>query len=65
MRKILFGVLVLFCSVIIVFSCSRNPVTPETALQAYLHKSDKSFKWEVQDKTKAEGVTLYRILFTS
>jgi len=63
MRKVLFGILLF--SVAIVFSCSRNPVTPETALQSYLHNSDKSFKWEVQDKTKAEGVTLYRILFTS
>ena len=40
-------------------------LTPETALQAYLHNSDKSFRWEVQEKQKAEDVTLYRILFTS
>jgi len=63
--KVFFRVLVLFFIVTIPFSCSQNPVTPETALQSYLHNSDKSFKWEVQDKTKAEGVTLYRILFTS
>lgn len=63
--KEFFRVLVLLFIVTIPFSCSQNPVTPETALQSYLHNSDKSFKWEVQDKTKAEGVTLYRILFTS
>jgi PhoPQ-activated pathogenicity-related protein len=58
-------VIFLFCSAAILFSCTRKPVTPETALQAYLHNSDKSFKWEIQDKSKAEGATLYRILFTS
>lgn len=66
MKRVRIGILVLLCfGVLLVFSCSRNPVTPETALQAYLHNSDKSFKWEIQDKSKAEGVTLYRILFTS
>lgn len=64
MKKIIFKVLAL----VLVFSassCSRQPVTPETALQSYLHNSDKSFRWEVQDKQKSESVTLFRILFTS
>ncbi|MCX5716414.1 MAG: PhoPQ-activated protein PqaA family protein [Candidatus Omnitrophica bacterium] len=63
--KAFFRVLVLCFFGTIAFSCSQNPVTPETALQSYLHNSDKSFHWEVQDKNKAEGITLYRILFTS
>jgi PhoPQ-activated pathogenicity-related protein len=63
MRKVLFGFLFLFCSGLTAFAA--KPLTPETALQAYLHNTDKSFKWEVQDKTKAEGSTLYRVLFTS
>jgi PhoPQ-activated pathogenicity-related protein len=63
--KSLFRVSVLFFIVSIAFSCSKSPVTPETALQSYLHNSDQSFKWKVQDKSKADGVTLYRILFTS
>jgi len=63
MKKFLFEFLFLFCSVFAAFA--GKSITPETALQAYLHNTDKSFKWEVQDKNKGEGVTLYRILFTS
>lgn len=46
-------------------SIARKPVTPETALQAYLHNSDASFKWELKDKLKGEGLTYYRIEYTS
>jgi len=65
MKKIFSLVLVLFCSVAIVFATPRKPVTPETALQAYLHNSDKSFKWDVQDKKHMDGVTIYRLILTS
>ena len=65
MRKQVFRVVWLLFSAAILLSWSQKPVTPQTALQSYLHKSDKSFNWEVQDKAKAEGVTLYRILLTS
>jgi PhoPQ-activated pathogenicity-related protein len=67
MRKvsIIVSVIVSFCYLIIVISCSREPVAPETALQSYLHNSDKSLRWEIQDEARAEGVSLYRILFTS
>lgn len=65
MKQVLLGVIVLVCSVTILLSPPGKPITPGTALHAYLHNSDKSFKWEVQDKFKGEGVTLYRILFTS
>lgn len=43
----------------------RKPVTPETALQAYLHNGDTSFSWEVKDKLKGEGLTFFRVEFTS
>lgn len=65
MRKQVFRVVWLLFSAAILLSWSQKPVTPQTALQSYLHKSDKSFNWEVQDKAKAEGVTLYRILLIS
>lgn len=65
MRKIVFGFLILFCAVNALFASSPKKITPETALQAYLHNSDKSFKWEVQDKKKIDDVTIYRVLFTS
>lgn len=63
MKKLLVGVIVLFYSVTIVLA--GKPITPETAMQAYLHNSDKSFKWEIQDQARGEGVTLYRMIFTS
>lgn len=65
MKKILFCFFVFFYSVNIVLAGSNKQVTPSTALQAYLHNSDKSFKWETKERTAADGVTLFRILFTS
>jgi PhoPQ-activated pathogenicity-related protein len=66
MRKIILAFLMLLCTVSLTFAKSPySPVTPDNALQAYLHNNDKSFKWEVQDKIKMEGVTLYRIGYTS
>ena len=44
---------------------AKKAVTPETALQAYLHNGDKSFKWELKDQLKGEGLTYYRIEYTS
>jgi len=65
MKNISLRILILFCTVILIVSCSKKPITPETALRSYLDNSDKSFKWEIQDKKNADGVTFYRILFTS
>jgi len=65
MKKLILGVLVIFCSLLTVSAGSHNTITPANALQAYLHNSDKSFKWEVLDKKQVDGVTFYRIVFTS
>ncbi len=65
MKKVFVGIVFLLYSVTVVFAGLNKPVTPENALQSYLNNGDKSFKWEVQDKFKAEDVTLYRIIFTS
>lgn len=65
MKKLLLGLLILFCSFSVVLPNPGKPVTPETALQAYIHNTDKSFKWEIQEKTQVEDIGLYRILFTS
>ena len=46
-------------------SVSPKSITPETALQAYLHNGDKTFSWEVKDKLKEDGLTYYRIQYTS
>ncbi len=65
MKKVLSLILLLYCTAAIAFAAPKKTITPETALQAYLHNSDKSFKWEVQDKKKGDGVTLYRVQYTS
>ena len=44
---------------------AQQKITPETALQSYLHNGDKSFKWEIKDTFKADGVTVYDLLLTS
>ena len=44
---------------------AKKAITPETALQAYLHNGDKSFKWELKNKIKGEGVTFYQVQYTS
>lgn len=64
MEKLFFGVLAII-STLAANSCSHEPVTPENALKTYLNNSDKSFRWEVQEKQSSEGAGLYRILFTS
>ena len=65
MKRLIFGVLVIFCSVLTVSAGSHAAITPETALQAYLHNGDTSFKWEVKEKKQGDGVTLYRLEYTS
>jgi len=65
MKKVLVGFLFLFCSVLTVSAVSHAAITPETALQAYLHNADKSFKWEVIEKKKGDGVMMYRLEYTS
>jgi PhoPQ-activated pathogenicity-related protein len=65
MRKIISRAFVLFSSILFAYSCSHKPVTPENALTAYLGKKDTAFKWIVNDKYDGEGLTLYRIMFTS
>jgi len=65
MRKLVIIFLALLYSANLVFAEKNSPVTPDNALRSYLNNGDKSFKWEVQDKKDAEGVTLYRIIFTS
>ncbi len=65
MRKLTLIFFVIIYSATLVFAGNKNEVTPHNALQSYLNNGDKSFKWEVQDKMKADGVTLYRLIFVS
>lgn len=56
---------ILLCIINFAVAQKNNTVTPENALMSYINNGDTSFKWEIQDKLKAEGVTLYRVIFTS
>ncbi len=65
MRKLVILFLAFVCTANVALAQKNNSVTPETALQSYLTMEITSFKWQVQDKKDAEGVTLYRLIFTS
>jgi PhoPQ-activated pathogenicity-related protein len=65
MKKSFLILFTLLLSSAILNAVERKKVTPDNALSSYLNNSDKSFKWEIQDVHKADGATLYRILFTS
>ncbi len=68
MKKI--RMVMLFAVMTVLAACSattkkQEPVTPETALQSYLHNGDKTFKWELKEKYRQNGLTAYDILLTS
>jgi PhoPQ-activated pathogenicity-related protein len=65
MKIFLLSILLTFVFFQPVNSAVKKPVTPESALQAYLQNGDSSFKWEVTDKLKGEGITFFKIGFTS
>ncbi|HOI49660.1 MAG TPA: PhoPQ-activated protein PqaA family protein, partial [Prolixibacteraceae bacterium] len=65
MKRIVAFVFLLFFLVSLNLSAQLSPITPETALREYLHNGDQSLKWEIQEQAQADGVKLYRILFTS
>ncbi len=65
MKRIVAFVFLLFFLVSLNLSAQLSPITPETALRDYLHNGDQSLKWEIQEQAQADGVKLYRILFTS
>ena len=65
MRILLLSILFTFLLFQQGFSADKKQITPETALQNYLHNGDTSFKWELKEQQKAEGLTYYRIEYTS
>ncbi|HEX5171196.1 MAG TPA: PhoPQ-activated protein PqaA family protein [Cyclobacteriaceae bacterium] len=44
---------------------SQPPVTPETALQAYLNNGDKMFEWKLRDSYSIDGVKAFSLMLTS
>lgn len=59
---LLFAVLL---SVTTAFSVPEKTVTPKTALMNYLNNKDKTFDWRLEKSVRAEGLTIYQIVFTS
>ena len=65
MRLLLLSFLLTFVLFQPGYTASRKTVTPENALQSYLHNGDNTFKWELKDKLKDDGLTYFRIQYTS
>lgn len=65
MRIALLSLLFAFLLVQPGYLSASKPVTPETALQSYLHNGDKSFQWELKNTIQGNGVTFYQIVYTS
>ncbi len=65
MKHLLLFTLLLFYSASVTFSKTVEPVTAKTAMQAYLHNTDQSFKWETKESFQGDGVKYYRILLNS
>ncbi len=50
----------------IFFSCTIKPaITPETALQSYIHNNDESFSWKLKDSYENDDLKIYHLLVTS
>jgi PhoPQ-activated pathogenicity-related protein len=63
MKKIIVFAVILACC--LACKTKEQPITPETALKAYLNNADPSFSWEVVDKIHNDGTTHYKVVFTS
>ncbi len=64
-RSLRIGIVVLSLFYFIGYSSGQTEVTPETALQHYLHNGDNSFQWELKDSFSLGHVTAYNLLLTS
>ena len=60
-------IIILFISFVFFVSCSTEPipVTPDTALQSYLHNNDDSFSWDVKDSYDLDETKVYDLRITS
>lgn len=65
MKRIFSFVFFLSILVSLNLSAQTKVITPETAMKAYLQNGDQSFKWELKNQTKIDGVSLYQVVFTS
>lgn len=62
MKKLLLFLTVFFCSLA---GCAQQRVTPETALDAYIHNDDPTWGWEVRNVYQIDETEVYSLLFIS
>src|SRR5690606_36675580 len=58
-KKQLSAVLVLLASFV------HAQITPDTALDSYIHNGDKTYKWEEKESFTENGLTVNQMLLTS
>lgn len=61
------GIVLAWLTLFALVSCTTTPVpvTPETALQSYLHNDDQSYAWELSESMDLGGPTAHTLLLTS
>lgn len=62
MKRLLFILTVYFC---VIVGYAQQAVTPETALNAYVHNDDPTWGWEVRNTYPMDDTEVYSLLFIS
>lgn len=62
MKRLLFILTVYFC---VIVGYAQQAITPETALNAYLHNDDPTWGWEVRNTYQMDDTEVYSLLFIS
>lgn len=61
-RNLLIILLASFC---FIAGNAQQPITPETALNAYIHNNDPTWGWEIRDIYHTDNTDAYSLLFIS
>ncbi|RNC66532.1 PhoPQ-activated pathogenicity-related family protein [Proteiniphilum sp. X52] len=62
MKRLLFILTVYFC---VIVGFGQQAITPETALDAYVHNDDPTWGWEVRNRYPIDDTEVYSLLFIS
>jgi PhoPQ-activated pathogenicity-related protein len=62
MKRLLLILAVYFCFVV---GYAQQTITPETALNAYIHNNDPTWGWEIRDVYQIDNTKAYSLLFIS
>lgn len=61
-RNLIIILIAYFCFVV---GYAQQTITPETALDAYIHNDDPTWAWEIRDVHQSENAKAYSLLFIS